>query len=118
VRATSHQGVCCLSSPPRGFGDRDFKASGLIVAQPDVAAVTLAPHRDAFAVHASDGLWGVLGDQEAVAVAAEVIDKVRPRSAPGRAVCAGRGGARVIGLLRSELQGGLAARALLRVRGG
>ncbi|KAG2434238.1 hypothetical protein HXX76_007963 [Chlamydomonas incerta] len=64
--------VCSVS---RGFGDRDFKANALISPEPDVAALVLAPHRDTFAVHASDGLWGAVGDQEAVDVVSEVIDK-------------------------------------------
>ncbi|GIL54056.1 hypothetical protein Vafri_9611 [Volvox africanus] len=64
--------VCSVS---RGFGDRDFKAASLISAEPDVAAVVLAPHLDAFAIHASDGLWGAVNDQEAVDLVAEVIDK-------------------------------------------
>ncbi|EFJ40714.1 hypothetical protein VOLCADRAFT_119889, partial [Volvox carteri f. nagariensis] len=64
--------VCSVS---RGFGDRDFKAASRISSQPDVAALVLAPQLDTFAIHASDGLWGVVGDQEAVDLATEVIDK-------------------------------------------
>lgn len=44
-----------------------------------MAALVLAPQRDTFAVHASDGLWGAVGDQEAVDMVSEVIDKVRPQ---------------------------------------
>lgn len=60
----------------RGFGDRDFKANALISSTPDVAALVLAPHLDSFAIHASDGLWGVVSDQDAVDLVVEVIDKV------------------------------------------
>ncbi|EFJ41784.1 hypothetical protein VOLCADRAFT_98235 [Volvox carteri f. nagariensis] len=42
---------------------------------PDVAALVLAPQLDTFAIHASDRLWGVVGDQEAVDLATVVIDK-------------------------------------------
>ncbi|GLC40492.1 hypothetical protein PLESTM_001080500 [Pleodorina starrii] len=64
--------VCSVS---RGFGDRDFKAASLISSEPDVAALVLAPHLDAFAIHASDGLWGAVTDQEAIDLVVEVVDK-------------------------------------------
>ncbi|KAG2494976.1 hypothetical protein HYH03_006909 [Edaphochlamys debaryana] len=64
--------VCSVS---RGFGDRDFKAGSLISSEPDVAGIVLAPGRDTFCIHASDGLWGAVGDQEACDLVSEVIDK-------------------------------------------
>ncbi|GFR47851.1 hypothetical protein Agub_g9634 [Astrephomene gubernaculifera] len=65
--------VCAVS---RGFGDRDFKSPArLISPDPEVSAVQLAPRRDTFLLHASDGLWCCVGDQEAVERVQRVVDK-------------------------------------------
>lgn len=55
--------VCAVA---RGLGDRDFKEKGLISADPEVMATLLQPGADAFLILASDGVWGVVDDFEAV----------------------------------------------------
>ncbi len=58
----------------------------------------LAPHRDAFVLHASDGLWGAVGDQEAVDCAAAVIQSVSGGRGPGGGqLCAWADGTEVLG---------------------
>ncbi len=61
----------------RTLGDPEFKAAGLVVAEPEVAVVPLQRGRDSFLIAASDGLWSAVGDQQAVDEAARVLEEVR-----------------------------------------
>lgn len=40
-----------------------------------MAALVLQAQRDTFAIHASDGLWGAVADQEAVDVVRRVVEQ-------------------------------------------
>ncbi len=56
--------ICAVS---RALGDIDYKRPrALLSAVPDVFHVPLKPHADRFAVFATDGVWAVLSDQQAV----------------------------------------------------
>lgn len=90
--------VCAVS---RGLGDLDFKEPApLISAEPDVTATALQPGVDTCVVYGSDGLWGVLTDQDAVdivdMVCADVSGGGGRREVLGRGgcchMCAGQGG--------------------------
>lgn len=79
------------------LGDLDFKEPGPFVsADPDVARTPLLPHRDRFVVLASDGLWDVMTDSDAVAVAGAAIAALERRRRvlleAGEGVAAGVGG--------------------------
>lgn len=67
--------ICAVS---RGFGDRDFKERQLISAEPDMSALLLQPGRDTFTIHASDGLWVTVSDQEAVASVNKTMAELAP----------------------------------------
>ncbi|BDA43649.1 Protein phosphatase 2C homolog 3 [Coccomyxa sp. Obi] len=57
----------------RSFGDIEFKEPRLFVERiPDVGRVQLLPE-DSLIIMASDGLWDVLGDQQAVDIAHEAV---------------------------------------------
>eukprot|EP00197_Chlamydomonas_leiostraca_P003898 CAMPEP_0202868696 /NCGR_PEP_ID=MMETSP1391-20130828/11018_1 /ASSEMBLY_ACC=CAM_ASM_000867 /TAXON_ID=1034604 /ORGANISM="Chlamydomonas leiostraca, Strain SAG 11-49" /LENGTH=579 /DNA_ID=CAMNT_0049548895 /DNA_START=94 /DNA_END=1833 /DNA_ORIENTATION=+ len=71
--------VCAVS---RGLGDLDFKEPApLISPQPDVTATALQPGVDSCVVYGSDGLWGVINDQEAIDVVEAVCAEVRATNA-------------------------------------
>ncbi|EFJ46979.1 hypothetical protein VOLCADRAFT_92494 [Volvox carteri f. nagariensis] len=69
-------------SVSRSLGDPDFKASGLLISDPDVSVVPLLPGEDQFLIAASDGLWGRVGDQEAVDCVREVLGEYSRMSSP------------------------------------
>jgi len=58
----------------RSLGSRPFRPA--VSAAPEVASVGLEAG-DEFVVLASDGLWGVLGDQEAVRVGGRRVGEVQ-----------------------------------------
>ncbi|NBK23442.1 MAG: protein serine/threonine phosphatase 2C family protein [Spirochaetia bacterium] len=58
----------------RSVGDIEFKEPlPLLTARPDVTATSLQPGADQFVIYASDGVWCVLSDQEAVDCVAEAL---------------------------------------------
>ncbi|CAL8468404.1 g7944 [Coccomyxa elongata] len=60
----------------RSFGDIEFKEPRLFVERiPDVGRVQLLPE-DSLIIMASDGLWDVLGDQQAVDIAQGAVKQV------------------------------------------
>ncbi|KAG2425037.1 hypothetical protein HYH02_015088 [Chlamydomonas schloesseri] len=71
-------------SVSRSLGDPDFKATGLLISEPDVAVVPLVAGQDAFLISASDGLWGLVGDQQAVDAVAAVLAEYARMSASAR----------------------------------
>ncbi|GIL63213.1 hypothetical protein Vafri_17340 [Volvox africanus] len=72
-------------SVSRSLGDPDFKASGLLISDPDVSVVPLIPGEDSFLIAASDGLWGRVSDQEAVDCVNEVLQEYAHMSSSNRA---------------------------------
>jgi len=58
----------------RSLGDADLKQAG-VVAEPEVTVTALGP-ADSFLILASDGLWDVVPDQDAVGL---VLDTGAPR---------------------------------------
>ncbi|KAG2422935.1 hypothetical protein HXX76_015686 [Chlamydomonas incerta] len=71
-------------SVSRSLGDPDFKATGLLISEPDVAVVPLVAGQDTFLISASDGLWGLVGDQDAVDAVAAVLAEYARMSASAR----------------------------------
>ncbi|GFR41866.1 hypothetical protein Agub_g2647 [Astrephomene gubernaculifera] len=71
-------------SVTRSLGDPDFKATGLVICEPDVALVPLQPGADSFLIAASDGLWGRVGDQQAVDCVAGVLAEFASMSSSHR----------------------------------
>ncbi len=67
--------ICAVS---RALGDIDFKQPrALLSAVPDVFHCALQPHADRFAVFATDGVWAVLSDQQAVDCVSAALAQVR-----------------------------------------
>eukprot|EP00198_Chlamydomonas_reinhardtii_P014351 XP_001703688.1 predicted protein [Chlamydomonas reinhardtii] len=87
VLAPAVQGASTVKalSVSRSLGDPDFKATGLLISEPDVAVVPLVAGQDSFLISASDGLWGLVGDQEAVDAVAVVLAEVRAAGQKGGA---------------------------------
>ncbi|GIL80723.1 hypothetical protein Vretimale_9169 [Volvox reticuliferus] len=75
-------------SVSRSLGDPDFKASGLLISDPDVSVMPLLPGEDSFLIAASDGLWGRVSDQEAVDCVNEVLQEYSHMSSSNRAAVA------------------------------
>jgi serine/threonine protein phosphatase PrpC len=83
----------------RSFGDADFKEPlPLVTATPDVTRATLTP-ADAFVVVASDGLWDVVDDAGAVAIAGASLRGAR--GAPAARAAEGAAAALVDAALRA-----------------
>lgn len=62
----------------RSLGDLDFKEPHRFVeCDPDVKRLLLQPKRDTFVVLASDGLWDVLSDTDAVITTATALKVMR-----------------------------------------
>eukprot|EP00879_Flechtneria_rotunda_P000997 GHRR01001131.1.p1 GENE.GHRR01001131.1~~GHRR01001131.1.p1 ORF type:complete len:866 (+),score=406.00 GHRR01001131.1:371-2968(+) len=58
----------------RSLGDLDFKEPQRFVeCDPDITRLVLQPHKDAFIVLGSDGLWDVMSDMDAVTTAAAAL---------------------------------------------
>ena len=55
----------------RSFGDADIKG---VVAEPHVTLVSVEEGKEHFVISATDGLWDVMGNEEAVRLAAEVVN--------------------------------------------
>lgn len=58
--------------PRRAIGDADLLDQGL-GSEPESMAITLVPGEDEFLVLASDGLWDVLSNEEAVRLVQDTV---------------------------------------------
>ncbi len=68
----------CVCVPHRALGDIDYKEpKPLISAEPDVVHWPLQRHADEFVIYATDGVWAVLSDQEAVECVKAALRQVR-----------------------------------------
>jgi len=60
----------------RAFGDRKFKKSKYLIADPEFTEVLLLPE-DQFIVVATDGLWDVMNEDEVVSFILKAEDKIK-----------------------------------------
>lgn len=66
LKRVTRDGVRVIQTVSRGFGDRELKLpSNVVSCRPDVKLWTVEPD-DLFLILASDGIWDVITDQEAV----------------------------------------------------
>ncbi|PHJ20071.1 protein phosphatase 2c domain-containing protein [Cystoisospora suis] len=70
----------------RCLGDFALKevSEHIIIATPEVSTRRLTPERDAFVIIASDGLWDVLTDDDAVSIVQRRLDRYFHRGREGR----------------------------------
>eukprot|EP00747_Dinoflagellata_sp_TGD_P072009 gnl/TRDRNA2_/TRDRNA2_157290_c0_seq1.p1 gnl/TRDRNA2_/TRDRNA2_157290_c0~~gnl/TRDRNA2_/TRDRNA2_157290_c0_seq1.p1 ORF type:complete len:448 (+),score=86.08 gnl/TRDRNA2_/TRDRNA2_157290_c0_seq1:73-1416(+) len=59
-----------LLKEPERYGCPGVTAGGLITAMPEITVIEIQPNEDRFLVLACDGIWDVLGDDDAVSVCA------------------------------------------------
>lgn len=72
--------ICAVS---RALGDIDYKEPRpLMTAVPDVSHWPLQPSTDRFVIYASDGLWGVVTDQQAVNCVEQVLNQMQGVCSP------------------------------------
>ncbi|GMH33993.1 hypothetical protein BSKO_01827 [Bryopsis sp. KO-2023] len=71
--------VMGLLAMSRAFGDHCLRSYG-IIAEPEVTIIERSP-KDEFVILASDGLWDVISDMEACALAKRCFDRAQERGA-------------------------------------
>ncbi|KAG1679125.1 hypothetical protein FOA52_000480 [Chlamydomonas sp. UWO 241] len=70
----------------RALGDHHLRCSG-VVAEPDVSVTARDRVHDEFLLLASDGLWDVMSNQEAVNLASRCLERAAARGAKRSAAC-------------------------------
>lgn len=58
--------VAGILATSRALGDYPLKEKKLVIADPDILTFDLADHRPQFLILASDGLWDIFSNEEAV----------------------------------------------------
>lgn len=83
----SHENCPLLLAVSRSLGDRPLKRHrGLVSPEPEVRARRLKANDD-FLILATDGLWDVISDKEAVALVYDVIGEALATSSVTQALC-------------------------------
>lgn len=84
----SHEACPLLLATSRTLGDRVIKRhAGLVSPEPEIKHRRLRAGHDDFLILATDGLWDVVSDQEAVALVYDVIGEALANATVTQALC-------------------------------